>query len=348
MPVPFGISVGDFIAVTELVHDVARALKDSTGSRTRFLNLIEEFERLEQALLAISTLQAPEGFEEQLVIIKTSAARCEGVILAFLHKHSKFHAAFESEKSKHWWRGALKKVEWQLYKKDDVAETHRALQSHTGMIGMLLSAFHINCTYRSQDCWTKTSTDLVRRLDQVDGQQVSMSALLQSLLTSALTMQSDAEQKFAKIFDFLNSIADMQKSCLSIPAQVLREQPVYFSDAHGLLTAFDLSFITSEDAFLYVLKGRFDSPGARRIEREQFTLQNTRTKKDIDRSRCWKTWFRPGQRVDMSMLFDDPDRRMTNCCPRCGCANDIALDVDAEWQVAVKNLRYDRLANLVT
>lgn len=331
MVFPFGVSVGDFVAVIELVHDVCQALKESAGSRSRFLRLVEEFEHLEEALLAVSRLTAPEGFEEQLAVIKTAAARCEGVILAFLHKNSRFILAFEAEKSKQWWRSPLRKVEWQLYKRDDVEETYRSLQGHTAMIGLLLNAFHINCTYRAQMSWDHKTTALVQCFDKIDGQQTVMAGLFQTMLGAAATMRTEGEQQVGKIIELLNSILELQKLSSSVPAQVLREQPVYFSDACGHLTTFDLSFIASEDAFLYVLQKRFDPRGAKRIEKKQFALQDGKTKRDIDQGRGWKSWFWPGQSVEMSMIFADVERRETNSCPRCGCFSDSALDADAQW-----------------
>jgi hypothetical protein len=333
MVFPFGVSVGDFIAVVELVHDVVQALKESTGSRSQFIRLILELEHLERALQVVNQITVPEGFEDQIAFIKSTIAQCGGVILDFLSKHSKFRVAFECEASKQWWRKPLKKVEWQSYKKSEVEDLHQSLQRYTAIVALLLDAFQINCTYRSQKSQAQTIISALQRFDKIDSQQTAVSGLLQNILTIASGFKSDGEQQASKVIELLTSILELQKQYFDVPPQVLRNQPVYFLDAHRQYTVFDLGFIASKDAFLYVLKDRFDPLGARRIVRGQFALQDSKTKQDIDRNKVWKAWFRPGQRVDMSMIFDDPDSRKTNCCPSCGYDSDVALDAEVQWYV---------------
>ena len=57
--------------------------------------------------------------------------------------------------------------------------------------------------------------------------------------------------------------------------------------------------------------------GAEKIERGEFVIQETHTKRQIDLTQDWELCFLPGQRVDMSMVF-----RIAvigrKACPNCG------------------------------
>lgn len=331
MVLPFGVSAGDFIAVIGLVHDVAQSLKASGGSRQRFLQLVAELEHLEESLLSVARLVAPPGFERQLEVLRTAAARCENVILGFLSKNDKFVRVFDDDATEKWWKAPLRKVEWAVYRKGDVEDLRAALQAHTAMVGLLLHTFHINCTYSASKSWDESATAIVRRLDRVEGQQNAMTNLLQTVLAAASTMRSEGTQDIAKVLELLNVVIELQKMTASVPAQVLREQPVYFTDACGRLSTFDLSFITSKEAFLYVLKERFDVGGARRIDRGMYVLEDAKKRRDIDQAKDWRVWFWPGQEVNMSMLFDEGTGGRTSTCPRCGFEDDAAPDEDVKW-----------------
>jgi hypothetical protein len=60
-----------------------------------------------------------------------------------------------------------------------------------------------------------------------------------------------------------------------------------------------------------------------RIDRGDFAIQDSATTNDIDLSRDWETCFRPGQRVDMSMIFNrwhNPENSVpdeSHKCPSC-------------------------------
>ena len=45
---------------------------------------------------------------------------------------------------------------------------------------------------------------------------------------------------------------------------------------------------------------------AEMVERGEFAIQDSVTKQDIDLRADWELCFSPGQRVDMSMIFDLP------------------------------------------
>lgn len=66
------------------------------------------------------------------------------------------------------------------------------------------------------------------------------------------------------------------------------------------------------------------------IERGDFVIQDSATKKDVNLEMEWELCFSPGQRVEMSMVFKRPTRP-TNSCPNCKADCGGSTEEDIEW-----------------
>ena len=127
--------------------------------------------------------------------------------------------------------------------------------------------------------------------------------------------------------EIYDMILNLQKT---LPRQVERECPVILSDAFGRFCPVHLEFIDSAEAFLAVLKVRFKDVGLQKIERGQFALEIAQTKRSIDLRKPWLSCMLPGQRVDMSMIFQQADIPRSTC-PGCHSENNPAKTEDVEW-----------------
>ena len=143
MATPFGFSVGDFLATLELVHDVIEALKASGGSSAEFVELMNELYSLERALLQVKHLNVPSSMQPQLAAVRQAAALSQGSIDDFLQKIKKFQPTLRIGGSQHKWKDALHKIQWRLYKKDDVDALRATLRGHTLSIIMLLQSIQL-------------------------------------------------------------------------------------------------------------------------------------------------------------------------------------------------------------
>lgn len=141
MPFPFGVGVGDFVASIELVRNIAQALKDSTGSSSHFVGLIKELYGLQRALLQVNSLTVAPERDLELAAIKQAAAQCQGTIEGFLTKNEKFFSTLREGGSHSRLRDSLHKIEWQLFRKDDVEAFQLAISGHTASISLLLLPF---------------------------------------------------------------------------------------------------------------------------------------------------------------------------------------------------------------
>ena len=122
-------------------------------------------------------------------------------------------------------------------------------------------------------------------------------------LTNGLSSQQKYEfctltQTVAK----LQAVLEMQRD---LP-QVVLQKLVILLDACGMVGVFHLDFINSIEAFKAVMKVRFQQArvstlGLRKEDRSEFILWNN--PKELSLNKPWGAMFRPGQAVNMSMVF---------------------------------------------
>ena len=176
----------------------------------------------------------------------------------------------------------------------------------------------------------------------------SNTGLLMSLTrvaTSAATQESNDELKnlLVKVLQNNLQIYDLVlKMQSALPAQVDRQQPVYFLDAFGYLSPMHLEFVNSLEAFLAVLEVRHKHAGLRKIQRGEYALEDRGSRRGIDLQRPWHACFMPGQKVDMSMIFHGNDEARSSC-PGCQCETDDDNAMSVEWcvfQVLLQRRRY--------
>jgi hypothetical protein len=114
----------------------------------------------------------------------------------------------------------------------------------------------------------------------------------------------------------------------------LIEEPFILEDAIGRIAPVHLQFVTSWDAFNAVLEIRFrEIQGFNKIKQKQYGLQDKATKRDIEQTRPWQRAFLPGQRIEMSFLFDTQDNQSDLSDVTCpGCQTTSANPTDTEMQ----------------
>lgn len=156
---------------------------------------------------------------------------------------------------------------------------------------------------------------------------------LTKIASNAATQENTQDLK-GMMLKILKSNLQIYELMLSmhtnLPHQIERQQPVMFLDACGRLSPVHLEFITSAEAFLAVLKVRFQDLGVRKIERGQFVLEEARTKRIVDLGRPWQVCFLPGQTIEMSMIVSQPESPK-GICPSCQCEAAVNLAEAVQW-----------------
>ena len=83
-------------------------------------------------------------------------------------------------------------------------------------------------------------------------------------------------------------------------------------------------------AFIAVLKVRFKDIGLRKIEKGQFVLEDTLRKHGISLTSSWTTVVRPGQHINMSMVFWQ-QQTVRGICPGCREKNEEPEVEAVDW-----------------
>ncbi len=93
-------------------------------------------------------------------------------------------------------------------------------------------------------------------------------------------------------------------------------------------------------ALIAVLKSNLKKTkiGPEKIDGGEFVIEETSTKRDIDLKKDWDVRFLPGQRVEMSMVFQGPGHP-NNTCPSCRTSCSGSGDEDINCQMCGTNLR---------
>ena len=121
-------------------------------------------------------------------------------------------------------------------------------------------------------------------------------------------------------------------------------EPFVLEDALGRICPVHLQCVSSWEALNAVLKARFRGlQGHEKVQRGHWQLRDHATGRGICRRRNWEGAFLPGQRVDMSMLFQreisteglksstqTPTGNQA-ACPRCQADVSSSSDAETRW-----------------
>jgi hypothetical protein len=144
MPFPFGVSVGDFIACIELINIIIKSMNDSQGSATRYQGLIQSLKSLEVALTQVDKVK-PSNSDES-VALRQASMQCCSTLSSFVQKMNKYQPSLRLRGSGNQLKDGLRKVQWALYTKDDIAHFQAEIRGHVDSILLLLHTVHVYVT----------------------------------------------------------------------------------------------------------------------------------------------------------------------------------------------------------
>ncbi|KAF4631435.1 hypothetical protein G7Y89_g6695 [Cudoniella acicularis] len=327
MSVGFGFSVGDFIAAIELVSTVIDALRESGDASSEYREVVRQLYTLETALLRVKRLEVDPTQTAEVIALQQAAAQCQRTIDDFWKKVQKYQPHLRAGGSSSRLKDGWMKIKWAVCKKEDVAKFKADLVGHTESIQLLLMVMQMGSATihgKRQDQQNQTLSGKV---------QESYFSCMQRLSTIAGTVQIGIEQGKRLLemttrvlqtnIQVFQVVLDIQKVIKRIPGQVERQQP-------ALVT------------FLKVNFKRIGS-AAEVIERGDFAIQDSITKKDVNLASDWDVCFSPGQRVEISMVFKRK-ASPTSSCPTCKTACLRGIEEDIECQNC--GLIFRRVENL--
>ncbi|KAJ4186645.1 hypothetical protein NW759_016934 [Fusarium solani] len=334
MSVGFGFSVGDFIAGLELVATIIDALRETGDSSRRHRELIRELYSLEAALLQVKRLELHESLNAEKIALHSAASQCQRTIMDFWQTIQEYGPSLGRSAGSPTLKDQWMKVKWALFKEEEVEKFKADLRGHTGSINLLLKSCHLQAA-AIEDAKRKAEQKSLMSLIQNSANEC-MNSLSQITtgITSFCGQGNELLQMTATVLrtniQIFHAVLDLQAWIRQIPGQVQHQQPVLFLDALGRRQQFHLDFIQSADALRAVLRDNFKRAGVgvRKIDRGEFVLYDRFRHADIDLSQAWERCFRPGQTVEMSMIFSSWDQESS--CPTCGQISDKNADEEVE------------------
>ncbi|CZR53653.1 uncharacterized protein PAC_03533 [Phialocephala subalpina] len=337
MSVGFGFSAGDFIAALQLVSTVIDALRDSGDSSTEYRALISQLFTLETALLTVKRLEVDDEQHAEYIALRQAACQCQRTIDAFWEKIKKYQPSLRTGGSGSRVRDGWRKIQWALCKKDDLVKFKADLVGHTESIELLLTTLHMGSTGIGRKSQEENQKSLVSKAQEsYFGCMERLSQIMDCVTTGIeqgkrmLEMTAEVIQTNVQVFHI---VLDIQSIITRIPGQVERQQPVYFIDALGRHAPFHLEFVLSVEALTHVLRSNFRSigSGSQKIDRGDGP---------------WEGCFRPGQRVDMSMVFTSK-KKPSQSCPACRRENSGRFKEDQDIECTNCGIIFRRIVGKV-
>jgi hypothetical protein len=139
MAAGFGFSVGDFITAIKLLWSIVDAVKECGESTAEYRGLVEDLWHLETAFTQVTRLEFDESLASEREALKKAAEHVETIIRRFNDKTKKFKEPLSIGGSDSKVRNSWKKVQWALFKKEDVAKFREQLRCCTGTLNLLIT-----------------------------------------------------------------------------------------------------------------------------------------------------------------------------------------------------------------
>ena len=145
MPVGFGFSVGDFVAVLNLVRTVIEALKTAGGAKEDFQGLLRQLHALEKVLTRVRDIELDDEQDLDKVALRHAASQCQDTIDGFLARIAKYQphlGKVTPNKPDYLARTkvAWMTIRWAVCRADDLTKLKATLNAHVVSMELLLLA----------------------------------------------------------------------------------------------------------------------------------------------------------------------------------------------------------------
>ena len=142
----FGFSIGDFIAVIELVGTIIKAVRETGGASTDFRELVHELSALETALLSVQQceIDEPQITEYRALILAT--LECQRTMDNFWKTLCVYQPHLRVDGTSSRLKSGWMKIRWATCRGKDVEKFRSQLRGHTNSIQLLLTIIRMYTT----------------------------------------------------------------------------------------------------------------------------------------------------------------------------------------------------------
>ncbi|RYO92152.1 hypothetical protein DL762_001810 [Monosporascus cannonballus] len=331
-------SVGDILAICQVVIQLSRALGSTAGSVRQYQELRDDLDGFVRVLMhVIATYEQHEqgpwlnSVDKE---IKRVVADC-GVLVqdALDHFHAKYHKNLRPGGSGNAVKDIIKKMEWSFLEKDNLQTLHEKVKTYTERVALLTgiaarrSARVDNATmltrieevksflYTHQEALMRLHMEHAKSIQEQTQQLRKIDDRLATQDQSYGIILSWVKNTSAAILEIKEMIGRMSRDVINLQylasnsmffqsLDPTRDMPVVFEDALGNVINIPMAWIHDWSGFYGLLEHYFeDKKGHPMVLRREYALEENCSGKDIDHSLPWSASFRRGMKVNMSMVF---------------------------------------------
>jgi hypothetical protein len=197
----FGFSIGDFIAVGNLIKDIFSCLQETGGANTEYQELLRELECLQQALQHLDKLQnGGSSSSTNLDSIKYAALSCRRPLEQFLGKIRKYNKSLGVWGKDGVIKSTADKLRWGCGQKEEIRKLQSYLNIHVGTINILLAEYGLEKMDLASDKAAAHQLHIHERLEHTRGIIKKISG---SLAVQALVVEN-TQNMLARLFEMIS------------------------------------------------------------------------------------------------------------------------------------------------
>ncbi|KAF2856102.1 hypothetical protein T440DRAFT_384380 [Plenodomus tracheiphilus IPT5] len=212
----FGVSIGDFIAVSKLIKDISDCLR--TGAvKTEYQAILHILELLEKALCHLDTLRDDPSSPGRVDFVKIIRLSCRHWLKAFLDKIESYDKTFGTRSQPGFFSHTSHKLKWTSHQRE-LEAFKTQLIVHIGVINMELEQRNLACVEQIKSQLEVHDTHINKRLDDT---RVLLENAKKTSDTQALLMDN-LQSMFTLLFFFV--FGELRKSLQALSQMLIQNQ----------------------------------------------------------------------------------------------------------------------------
>lgn len=188
--VPFGFSVGDFVACIELIQKAAKALRSTSGATGHYQQTLLDLELIESVLRRVQGLSPTSASQETIQKIQLCGRACHVPLDHFLMKAKKIEPYLNFSKTSsapdflHIRKGGHK-LRWAIFLEEDVTKLKASIGPNIEIINTLLQIESLERGSITQEILERVAEQVGKVLPAVD----NIATFLQSYVATGKHIQ---------------------------------------------------------------------------------------------------------------------------------------------------------------